>query len=154
MKSYERIFGSGPRGAIISTIMFLVAYFLEDHIGFSQIFTNNALRYSLVTSFSGLGVVLIVWSLISLPVKERGRKLVVTGAFRFFRHPLYAAFLIFFNVGFALYLNNWLYIFWAVLLFPIWSLIIRSEEKLMINTFGNEYEAYCRKTGQFTPKLW
>lgn len=154
MKSYERIFGSGPRGAIISTIMFIVAYFLEDYIGFSQIFTNNALRYSIVSSFSGLGIVLIVWSLISLPVKERGRKLVVTGAFRFFRHPLYAAFLIFFNVGFALYLNNWLYIFWAVLLFPVWSLNIRSEEKLMINTFGEEYEAYCSKTGQFIPKLW
>jgi len=154
MKSYERIFGSGPRGATISTILFLVAYFLEDQIGFSQIFTNNIIRYSIFIIFSILGIALVVWSLISLPVKERGRSLVATGAFKFFRHPLYAAFLIFLNVGFAFLLNNWVYLCWAVLMFPIWSLNIRSEEKLMKNTFGKEYEAYCSKTWRFIPKIW
>ena len=154
MKSHERIFGSGPRGAIISTILLLAAYFLEDHIGFSQIFTNNVIRYSIFIVFSILGIALVVWSLISLPVKERGRSLVTTGAFKFFRHPLYAAFLIFLNVGFAFVLNNWVYICWTVLMFPIWSLNIRSEEKLMKNTFGKEYEAYCSETWRFIPKLW
>lgn len=154
MKSYERIFGSGPRGAIISTILFLVAYFFEDQIGFSQIFTNNVIRYFIFIVFSILGIALVVWSLISLPVKERGRSLVATGAFKFFRHPLYAAFLIFLNVGFAFLLNNWVYLCWALLMFPIWSLNIRSEEKLMKNTFGEEYEAYCSKTWRFIPKLW
>lgn len=154
MKSYERIFGSGPRGAIISTILFLAAYFLEEHIGFSQIFTNNVIRYSIFIGFSIFGIALVVWSLISLPVKERGRSLVVTGAFEFFRHPLYAAFLIFLNVGFAFLLNNWLYFCWAILMFPIWSYNIRGEEKLMKNTFGKEYEAYCHRTWRFIPKLW
>jgi len=154
MKSYERIFGSGPRGALISTLLLLVAYFLKDHFGFSQILTNNVIRYSVFIIFSTFGVALVIWSVISLPVKERGRSLVVTGAFKFFRHPLYAAFLILLNIGFAFLLNNWIYICWAVLMFPIWSLNIRSEEKLMENAFGEEYKAYREKTWKFIPRLW
>lgn len=154
MKSYERIFGSGPRGALTSIILLLGAYFLKDLVEFNEIFTNNVIRYCVFIVLTLVGVALIVWSLKSLPVKERGRNLVVTGAFKFFRHPLYAAFLLFLNVGFAFLLNNWVYICWAVLMHPIWSLNIRSEEKLMKNTFGAEYEAYCGITWRFIPRLW
>ena len=153
MKPYERIFGSGPSGALISILLLLITYFLQDYFGLNQIFTNNVIRYSVFIVFSIFGVALVVWSVLSLPVKERGRTLVVTGAFKFFRHPLYAAFLILLNFGFAFLLNNWIYICWAVLMFPIWALNIRSEEKLMEDAFGDEYKAYCDKTWRFFPRL-
>ncbi len=154
MLTYERLFGSGPRGGLMSTILLVLAYYLEDRVGLPEILKNYEIRYSVFIGFIILGIALIIWSLVSLPLKARGRKLVRTGAFHFFRHPLYAAFLLFSNVGIAFLLNNWIYMIWVLILFPLWSLNVRSEEILMRKAFGEEYEAYCRTTWRFVPKLW
>ena len=152
MNSYDRIFGLGPRGVLITTILLVLAYYLEDAVGLPRIFNNDVVSFSAFVVFSLAGSVLVVWSLYSLPLKKSGRHLVLSGAFKYCRHPLYAAFLLFFNMGFSLLLNNWIYLIWAFVLFPIWSINVKSEEKLMRNTFGEEYEDYCKKTGRFFPK--
>ena len=72
---------------------------------------------------------LLAWSVRSLPPADRGQRLVVEEAFRYFRHPLYAAFLTFFNFGLAVLLNSWLYVVWAVVLHPLWHLNVRGEER-------------------------
>jgi protein-S-isoprenylcysteine O-methyltransferase Ste14 len=154
VKPYERIFGSGPRGALIAIMLLIIAYYLEDYVGFREIFTSDVVSFSAFIVFSLLGLAIFVWSLMSLPPKERGKSLVTTGAYKYFRHPLYAAFLLLLNVGFAFLLNNWIYLCWAALMFPVWSINVRSEETLMKNTFGEEYDAYCKKTWRFVPKLW
>lgn len=135
-------------------MLFVATYVLEDYVGLPDILTSDVVRYSVFIVLSGLGLTVVVWSLISLPLKERGRSLVTTGAYRYFRHPLYAAFLLLLNVGFAFLLNNWVYLCWALLMFPIWSLNVRSEEELMKNVFSESYDEYCRKTWRFIPKLW
>lgn len=152
MNSYERIFGSGPRGGLISIVLFCLAYFLEGVIGLPQILGNDGMRFTVSVAFFLAGSALVGWSLYSLPPKKRGRCLVITGAFSYVRHPLYAAFLLFFNIGFSLLLNNWIYLIWAFVLLPIWSVNVESEEKLMARHFGKAYEDYCEKTGQFFPK--
>ncbi len=98
-------------------------------------------------------VCLVVWSLQSLPPNTRGKELVTKGAYRYLRHPLYAAFLSCFNFGLAVLLNNWLYIIWAVLLHGVWHCQIESEEKLMRQEFPQEYEEYCQITGRFIPRI-
>ena len=152
MNSYERIFGSGPRGGLISIVLFCLAFFLEGVIGLPQILSNDDVRVTVSVVFFLAGSVAVGWSLYSLPPKSRGRRLVISGAFSYVRHPLYAAFLFFFNLGFSLLLNNWIYLIWAFVLFPIWSVNVKSEEKLMRATFGKEYADYCEKTGRFLPK--
>lgn len=152
MNSYDRIFGSGPKCALFSTALFVLGYFIEDTVGLPQIFTNEIVSFSLFVVFSLAGSALVVWSLYSLPPKERGRRLVISGAFKYFRHPLYAAFLLCFSLGFSFLLNNWIYLVWSLVLFPIWSINVKSEEKLMRNAFGEEYKDYCEKTGRFLPK--
>lgn len=134
-------------------VLFALAYNLENVVGMAQIFTSETVRFSLFTVFFLVGSALLGWSLYSLPPKERGRHLVTDGAFKYCRHPLYAAFLLFFSFGLAFLLNHWIYIIWSLVLFPIWSLNVRSEEQLMRNVFGKEYEDYCEKTGRFLPKL-
>jgi protein-S-isoprenylcysteine O-methyltransferase Ste14 len=96
---------------------------------------------------------MIVWSVTSLPTTDRGNKLCIAGAFRYVRHPLYAAFLSIFNFGLAVYLNSYIFVLWAVLLHPIWHYVVRYEERLMINVFGEEYFEYQKKTGRFFPRL-
>lgn len=154
MNFYERMFGSGPRGASLAIMLLILAYYLEDTVGLDAVFANDIIRYSLFIIFSMVGVIIIVWSLASLPPKRRGVKLVTNGAYRYFRHPLYAAFLLFLNVGVAILLNNWVYFIWAILMFPMWSVNVRSEEKLMHREFGDEYNVYCRNTWRFFPKLF
>lgn len=154
MKTYERLFGAGPRGALLATILVIITWYLEDIAGLPRICTNDVLRLAGFIVFTVIGIAIVAWSLTSLPPGERGRRLVTTGAFQYFRHPLYAAFLLFINVGFAFLMNNWIYLIWVVILFPLWTINIRSEETLMRQTFGEEYDMYCSNTWRFIPKIW
>ncbi len=135
-------------------LLFVLTYYLEDIVGLPRIFNNDdGVRFSVSTVFFLAGSALVTWSLYSLPPKDRGRRLVISGAFQYVRHPLYAAFLLFLNVGFSFLLNNWIFIIWALALFPVWSANVRSEEQLMRRVFGEEYQVYCKKTGRFFPKF-
>ena len=109
---------------------------------------------SLFIATSIVTVMLVLWSIDSLPISTRGRELVTDGAFRYFRHPLYAAFLSCFNFGFAALLNNWIYVIGATILHGAWHLNIMPEEKFMKRRFPKAYDDYCKNTGRFLPRLW
>ena len=153
MNRYDRLFGSGPRGAFIGTVLFVIVYLLEDVLSLPIITVSDTIRYVVFTFFTVISLVIILWSLKSLPVNERGKHLVTTGAFKYFRHPLYAAFVSFFNFGFAVLMNNWIYMLWALLMIPVWHWNIRREEDLMKQEFGREYVGYCARTGRFFVKI-
>jgi protein-S-isoprenylcysteine O-methyltransferase Ste14 len=58
-------------------------------------------------------------------------------------------------IGQALVLPNWVagpaYLLVIAILF---SLRVRPEEKMMLETFGNEYAAYMKKTKRLVPRVW
>jgi len=153
MNTYERIFGAGPRGLLISLALLALAWQVETAIGLPDISDSHAVRW-VVFGSSAVGTLLLaVWSARSLPPTARGRELVTAGPYRYVRHPVYAAFLSCFNWGLAVLLNNWIYVAWAVLVHGLWHWNIRSEEELMKGAFPNEYPEYCRSTGRFVPRL-
>lgn len=149
MNKYQKIFGAGPRGLLISLFLLFLALWKKDLL--PSIMDNYNIRLTILILSIVLTNLVVFWSLKSLPPKFRGEHLVTTGAFTYFRHPLYGAFLSFFNFGLAIYLNNWIFIFWAILLFPIWHWNIRYEESLMIEKFGDEYVNYSKKVSRFFP---
>ncbi|HPI19981.1 MAG TPA: isoprenylcysteine carboxylmethyltransferase family protein [Candidatus Kapabacteria bacterium] len=154
MKNFNRIFGSGPLGLIFSLVLFFVANFLNNYINIPQIFWDNTYIHIYIFAFLTLiTIIMIVWSFKSLNPNDRGKTLITTGMYKYFRHPLYAAFLSVFNFGLAILMNNWIFIIWAILLHPIWHLLVKSEEKMLKEVFPNDYEEYCKKTGRFFPKL-
>lgn len=153
MKTYSRIFGSGPAGFIISLATLLGAMALESRFGGLEISKSHLPGYLVLGILSVATVSIIIWSICSLPLTQRGKNLVTNGAFKYFRHPLYGAFLSFFNFGLAAFLNNWIYVLWAVLQHPVWHWVIRGEERLMEEEFPGEYEQYSRSTGRFFPRL-
>ena len=153
MNAYERIFGAGPRGLLISLALLALAWQVETAIGLPDISDSHAVRW-VVFGSSAVGTLLLAaWSAKSLPPTARGRELVTAGPYRYVRHPVYAAFLSCFNFGLAVFLNNWIYVAWAVLLHGVWHWNVRSEEKLMATVFPEEYPEYCRSTGRFVPRL-
>lgn len=154
LSTYQRFFGTGPRGLALALASFALAVMAAPALGLGAVH-GNALFGKMALGASALITVAIVfWSVKSLPPEARGRKLTTTGAFKYFRHPLYAAFLLGFIWGFALYLDNWVYLLWAALQFPLWHWNIGGEERLMQGVFPGEYEAYCAKTGRFFPRFW
>jgi len=154
VNTYQRLFGAGPRGLLLSLIFLVLAFKLESTADLPALSGNSALRWTLISIFLAATIIMLVWSIRSLPLEKRGNKLVTGGAFRYFRHPLYAAFLLFFNFALAIFLNNWIYIFWAIILHGVWHLNITSEEKLMQQKFPGEYAEYCEVTGRFFPHLF
>ncbi len=55
--------------------------------------------------------------------------------------------------GIALMFNSWIILLWPVLLYPIWSLLVRKEEMMMTEVFGEEYTRYAARTGRFFPRF-
>jgi len=149
----SKIFGSGPVGLLISFILFFIANWLNKRINPPPLSNNQFVLNSVFFISILMTLVMIVWSVKSLPTTDRGNKLCITGAFKYVRHPLYAAFLSIFNFGLAVYLNSYIFILWAVLLHPIWHYVVRYEERLMVNVFGEAYFEYQKKTGRFLPRL-
>jgi protein-S-isoprenylcysteine O-methyltransferase Ste14 len=77
--------------------------------------------------------------------------LVTTGVYRYIRHPMYTAHLLW-AIAQGLLLSNWL-AGWAflVLSVPLYMVRIPKEEKMMLEHFGEEYRAYQSRTGRLIP---
>lgn len=154
MTQYQRIFGTGPRGLAISFATLFFTYAAADRYGPLTIHGSEMGGY-IVLGLSVIATLAIaVWSVRSLPPSDRGKALVTSGAFQYFRHPLYASFLTFFDFGLAIYFDDWIFIAWAIIQHPVWHLNMLGEERLMRSEFGEDYDVYCKRTGRFVPRLF
>ena len=77
--------------------------------------------------------------------------LITTGVYRYIRHPMYTAHLLW-AIAQGLLLSNWL-AGWAflVLSVPLYIVRIPKEEQMMLDHFGEEYRAYQSQTGRLIP---
>jgi protein-S-isoprenylcysteine O-methyltransferase Ste14 len=79
--------------------------------------------------------------------------LVTHGPYRWVRHPMYTAILLY-MVSVGLISANWFLLISGVFLIGV-VIVIRTpkEEALMVETFGEAYRAYQRRTGALWPRL-
>jgi protein-S-isoprenylcysteine O-methyltransferase Ste14 len=92
------------------------------------------------------------WS-ISLELREK-QTLVTDGLYAWVRHPMYSSFILF-AVAQALLLQNWIagpvgLVAIAILFF----LRVPREEQMMIETFGDAYRNYMRRTARVVPWVY
>ncbi|WP_306051241.1 protein-S-isoprenylcysteine O-methyltransferase [Oceaniradius stylonematis] len=82
-----------------------------------------------------------------------GHQLITSGIYSRVRHPMYTAiFLI--CIGQALLLENWLAGIAGLIAFTaLYVLRVGREEKLMIEQFGETYQAYAARTPRLIPSL-
>lgn len=89
------------------------------------------------------------WSLGAQLIEDH--RLVTSGPYQIVRHPIYSG-MLGLMLATALALSRWIAILPAIILFVAGALIrIRSEEKLLRQTFGQEFEDYARKVPMLIP---
>ncbi len=83
-----------------------------------------------------------------------GHKLITEGPYRFVRNPIYLAmFGMILSTGLAI--SRWWVLPIAITLFLIGNAIrIRSEEKLLRESFGAEFEDYARRVPALFPRIF
>jgi len=109
-------------------------------------------------SLGGAG--LLVWSFLSWRGLFAGHgvlaghQLVTRGAYGFVRHPVYLAALLVW-LGLAVgYLSGTAFVVTALYVIPIYLLYIRSEEEMMLETFGDAYREYRHAVPMLVPGGW
>jgi len=88
------------------------------------------------------------WS-VAIEFREE-HKLITDGPYKWIRHPMYTAHLIYF-LSWALVTSNVLLLINYILTVVIIARRIPKEEKALIEKFGQKYILYMRKTGQLIP---
>jgi protein-S-isoprenylcysteine O-methyltransferase Ste14 len=126
----------------------------------------NFANYSLPVWAGWLGVVLICvalwifwrahadlglnWSP-SLEIRKE-HKLITNGIFGYIRHPMYASQWVW-VIAQPLLLQNWIAGFLSIVVWAIFYFLrVPPEEKMMLDTFGDEYREYMKRTGGVIPK--
>lgn len=124
-------------------------------------------NYSLPAWAGWLGVALIAGALFvfwrahadlglnwspSLEIREK-HELITKGIYGVIRHPMYASQWLW-VIAQPLLLQNWIAGLFNFLIFiPFYMLRVQAEEKMMIDTFGDEYREYMKRTGGVLPKI-
>ena len=78
--------------------------------------------------------------------------LITSGPYAKVRHPMYTV-LNAFAFGVSLLTANFLVIGFAILLVIPFPFVARKEEVMLLDTFGEEYSEYMKRTGRFFPRI-
>ena len=162
MKLLREIFGYLLGGVVFVGAMPALMWLLSVRPEVWPIATFRALP-ALLLALTGLAM--SVWAIIYMrrkgdgnpmdafnhEIAPRTKHLMTDGPYRLSRNPMLT--------GIFLYLVGcgvWLWTWQAAAFFAAFVLVmllqVRSEEKRLRRDFGDEYTAYCRRTGRFFPK--
>ena len=150
----QKIFGVGPRGAAISLLLLALIAWVDSMVGHPAIVVNEVPMKTAGVMLVVIGLGLHFWAFFTLRNWWVNNRLCTQGPFKLFRHPMYAAWITFIFSGVILYLNSWIFLSWLVLVHPIWHRLVRKEETVMLENFGDEYREYAIRTGRFVPRIW
>lgn len=141
----------------LSLIGLLLAFFAAytDRLGLF-VFGGNALRWVGVVLFTAGGV-LRLWPVFVLGPRfsglvaiQQGHTLVTDGIYSRIRNPSYLG-LVVNMLGWALTFRSGVGVLFTALVVPILIARIHSEEHLLREHFGAEYNAYCARTWRLIP---
>ena len=153
------ILGRGPL-IFAPTATAALSWLATSHLAFADYVTHLVpLAMGVICYAFGLSLLCRVagnlgkyWSP-TLQLKEN-HQLVTQGVYKRIRHPMYLSFLIF-SAGNALALPNYL-AGPAFLVAMVVLIVFRvpSEERMLLEEFGEEYEAYRKRSHRLIPGLW
>lgn len=156
------------RGSILGVALQGLSYAVVWSVhrpAFSLIFRMSEsiqIVFAVVTvaiAFGSVGIVMAAvralgkeWSVTARVVE--GHQLATRGPYRFVRHPIYTGMLgMLLATGLAI--SHWLSVVLALVIFFIGTIIrVRSEERLLREEFGPEFEAYAQRVPAMLPGVY
>ncbi len=154
ISTYKRLFGIGPLALLISLFLLGLLWLLDRLFGPAAILNQPKPFKLLGIAFIGVWICWHSWAIKTIKEWWGRSRLCTSGPYRFVRHPMYAGGIFLADVGVVLLLNSWIVLVWPILIYPIWSVLVRREEKLMESVFGEAYKTYASHTGRLVPRFF
>lgn len=108
---------------------------------------------------AGIAIILTVWIHHTLGRQysakleiQKDHMLITVGPYSRVRHPMYTT-LNLFSLSVSVITANLLLIFFAISIAIPFFWIVKAEEEILIEQFGDEYLEYMKYTGRFLPRL-
>ena len=102
---------------------------------------------------------LLVWTLHSLGANltdtvatRKVHTLVLNGPYRWVRHPFYDAVALLLS-GISLAAANWFMLAIGAMVFTLLAVRARTEERMLVSRFGDDYQRYMSRTNRFLPRV-
>lgn len=146
----------GDAGQLILLALFLILWIGDSFFLRVSTFLSEAIPLSIRLVFLGLALAtaayLSMWGHDRICREERGTRVVSVGAFRYVRHPLYSACLLFY-LGLTVSTASFFSLVFFVVIFVFYNYLASFEERLLEEKFGEEYRNYKRRTGKWVPRM-
>ena len=146
----------GDTGQLILLGFFLIVWITDSFFLRTSTFLSDHVPLYIRLVFLGLALVTAAYLSMSghdkICCEHSGTKVVSAGAFRFVRHPLYLACLLFY-LGLAVSTAPIFSLAFFVVIFVFYNYIASFEERLLDEKFGEEYKKYKRRTGKWVPGI-
>jgi protein-S-isoprenylcysteine O-methyltransferase Ste14 len=101
-----------------------------------------------------IGIPLFIISGIMVHRHINRGKLCTTGVYAYFRHPLYAAWVVFIVPGIVIITGSVLAILWPVFLYVLFKVFTVEEEEYLREKFGKDYRKYEKQVNAVFPRIW
>jgi protein-S-isoprenylcysteine O-methyltransferase Ste14 len=137
----------------------LIAWMVDPAwMAWSSVPLPVSLRWAGVAVLAG-GCGLVVWTfrclgtnLTDTVVTRQTHTLVVHGPYRWVRHPFYDSTALL-TAAIALITANWFFFVAGLVLFGLFMIRTRIEERNLVARFGDGYRAQMERTGRFLPRI-
>jgi protein-S-isoprenylcysteine O-methyltransferase Ste14 len=153
MSRYQKYFGIGLVGLLISMVLFTLLALLDRALGHVPISRQPATVKVVGFILIALWVCWHSWCIRTIKNWWIHDRLCTNGPFRFVRHPMYSGGVLFVAIGVALICNSWIILLLPLFMYASYSILVRKEEAMMAAVFGEEYRRYAGRTGRFFPRI-
>ncbi|MFI5304045.1 MAG: methyltransferase family protein [Nitrospiria bacterium] len=149
----------GDAGQLILLAVFLIAWVGDSFFLYKSTWLSEYVPLFIRLVILGLALITSIYLIKSGHVvvshERKPDKLIVTGAFRYVRHPLYLASILTY-LGLVVSTMSLLSVVLFVAIIGFYNYIANFEEKLLEARFSEEYRNYKKKTGKWIPiqSIW
>jgi protein-S-isoprenylcysteine O-methyltransferase Ste14 len=146
MKKKMGIEGEGPKIILVTAVYLTIAYYLNKNFhSHFVIIDNTNLLNTLAIILAIIGLIFWLWSVVLLLMNFSKGKLIKTGPYAIFFHPIYDSFTFFLLPALTFYLNSDIFFNASAILFLGTIFWGRNEEKYLAEKFGKEYAEYRKR---------